>query len=184
MRDGVGMSEKEKILLRVGEATVGKGVTAAEPEVIIGEVSGPVGYAFANLLGGQVYGHTRLLALLNINWMIRPPTIMVSKVTMKNTDYINLFCGPVQAATAKAVVDCVEEETIPKNKVDDLVIIDSVWLNPNATADDIDELYKSNYEATKLAVERAMVYKPTIDELLKKKDVVKHIVIDRIRPKP
>lgn len=49
-----------RIFLRAGEALVAGGPpnTAAEPEVIIGELGGPVGTALATLTGDQVVGHT------------------------------------------------------------------------------------------------------------------------------
>ena len=54
---------------RIGEALV-RGerhrLSAAEPEVIIGDLNGPVGVAFATLLGGQVEGHTRGIVA---NWL-------------------------------------------------------------------------------------------------------------------
>src|SRR5688572_4716558 len=61
----------DRIIMRVGEALVAGGPpgTAAEPEVIIGELDGPFGSAFAKLLGDQVVGHTRVLALLNTDVM-------------------------------------------------------------------------------------------------------------------
>ncbi len=45
----------ERIVMRVGEALVAGGPvgTAAEPEVVIGELDGPVGTAFASLIGDQ-----------------------------------------------------------------------------------------------------------------------------------
>ncbi|PKO25249.1 MAG: aldehyde-activating protein, partial [Betaproteobacteria bacterium HGW-Betaproteobacteria-8] len=81
----------ERIIMRVGEALVAGGPagTAAEPEVVIGEMNGPMGTAFANLLGDQVKGHTRVLAIMNTDIMVRPATIMVSKVTVKDTRYTN-----------------------------------------------------------------------------------------------
>ena len=53
----------ERIILRTGEALVegDPAWSAAEPEVVIGELDGPVGYAIANLLGDQVKGHSRLV---------------------------------------------------------------------------------------------------------------------------
>ena len=74
----------DRMVMRVGEALVAGGPpgTAAEPEVIIGELDGPFGTAFANLLGDQVKGHTRVLAILNTDIMVRPSTLMVSKVTV------------------------------------------------------------------------------------------------------
>ncbi len=57
----------ERIVMRTGEALVeaDQAWSAAEPEVIIGELDGPVGQALAQLIGGQVQGHTRVFALLN-----------------------------------------------------------------------------------------------------------------------
>ena len=45
-----------KIVMRTGEALVeaDDAWSAAEPEVVIGELDGPVGYAIANLIGDQV----------------------------------------------------------------------------------------------------------------------------------
>lgn len=51
----------EKIIFRAGEATVlareGQ-FTDAMPEVLIGDVSGPVGHAFANMMGQSVRAYT------------------------------------------------------------------------------------------------------------------------------
>ena len=50
----------ERIVMRVGEALVAGGPpgAAAEPEIVIGELDGPVGQAFAQLIGDQVKGHS------------------------------------------------------------------------------------------------------------------------------
>jgi 5,6,7,8-tetrahydromethanopterin hydro-lyase len=53
------------IWFRTGEATVlaAEGqVTDAMPEVVIGSVRGPVGQAFASMMG-QVKGHTRMFVV-------------------------------------------------------------------------------------------------------------------------
>src|SRR5205814_9531024 len=122
-----------RIVLRTGEALVEAEQTwsAAEPEVVIGELDGPVGYAIANLLGDQIKGHSRVFAILNCDVQIRPVTLMVSKVTVKNTTYTNILMGTVQAAIANGVLDAVRAGDIPKNKVNDLGIIYSVWLDPS-----------------------------------------------------
>ena len=108
----------DRIVMRVGESLVAGGPpgTAAEPEVAIGEMDGPFGTAFANLLGDQVKGHSRVLALLNTDVMVRPPTICVSKVTVNNTAYTNILMGTVQYATAMGVLDAVRSGDIPKDK--------------------------------------------------------------------
>ena len=60
--------------MRVGEALVTGGPpgTAAEPEIVIGELDGPVGQAFAQLIGDQVKGHARVLAIMNTDIMVKP----------------------------------------------------------------------------------------------------------------
>ena len=92
----------DRIVLRVGEALVAGGPpgTAAEPEVVIGALDGPVGTAFATLMGDQVKGHSKVLAILNTDSMVRPPTLMVSKVTVNKERYTNILMGTVQGAIA------------------------------------------------------------------------------------
>ncbi|MBC7788098.1 MAG: formaldehyde-activating enzyme [Methylophilaceae bacterium] len=167
------------IVMRVGEALVAGGPvgTAAEPEVAIGEMSGPMGVAFANLLGDQVKGHTRVLALLNTDVMVRPATIMVSKVTVKDTKYTNILMGTVQAAIAHGVLDAVRSGDIPKEKANDLGIIVSVWLNPVvAEQKDLDHqiLFNIHREATAKAIRKAMRNEPSIDWLLDNQDKIVH----------
>lgn len=169
----------EEIIMRVGEALVAGGPvgTAAEPEVVIGEMKGPMGVAFANLLGDQVKGHTRVLAIMNTDIMVRPATIMVSKVTVKDTRYTNILMGTVQAAIANGVLDAVRCGDIPKEKANDLGIIVSVWLNPVvAEQDDLDHkiLFDIHREATAKAIKKAMNHEPSIDWLLENQDKIVH----------
>ena len=128
----------DRIVMRVAESLVAGGPpgTAAEPEIIIGELDGPVGTAFATLLGDQVKGHSRVLAIMNTDIMVKPATLMVSKVTVKDTKYTNILMGTVQGAIANGVLDAVRNGDIPKEKANDLGIIVSVWLNPSVIEDD------------------------------------------------
>jgi 5,6,7,8-tetrahydromethanopterin hydro-lyase len=168
-----------EIVMRIGESLVAGGPlgTAAEPEVAIGEMSGPMGVAFANLLGDQVKGHTRVLAILNTDVMVRPATIMVSKVTVKDNKYTNILMGTVQSAIANGVLDAVRSGDIPKDKVNDIGIIVSVWLNPMVTEQsDLDHqvLFNIHREATAKAIHKAMHNEPSIDWLLENQDKIVH----------
>ena len=169
----------DRIVMRVAESLVAGGPpgTAAEPEVIIGELDGPVGTAFATLLGDQVKGHTRVLAIMNTDIMVKPATIMVSKVTVKNTKYTNILMGTVQGAIANGVLDAVRNGDIPKEKANDLGIIVSVWLNPIvAKTDDLDHkiLFDIHRKATALAIHKAMNNEPDIDWLLENQEEIIH----------
>ena len=92
----------ERIVMRVGEALVAGGPagTAAEPEIVIGELDGPFGTAFATLMGDQTKGHSKVLAIMNTDVMVKPATLMVSKVTVNKDKYTNILMGAVQAAIA------------------------------------------------------------------------------------
>src|SRR6186997_252479 len=170
-----------RIILRTGEALVeGEPAwSAAEPEVVIGELDGPVGYAIANLLGGQVKGHTKVFAILNSDVQIRPVTLMVSKVTVKSEKYTNILMGTVQAGIAHGVLDAVRAGDIPKEKVNDLGIIYSVWLDPavlSVPEGEVNhaELFRVHREATLKVIQKAMNNEPGIDWLLENQDKVTH----------
>lgn len=173
----------EKIIFKSGEATVlaAEGqFTDAMPEILIGDVSGPVGHAFANMMA-QTKGHTAMFAIRACNQMVRPATIMVPKVTLKDMANIELFGGVVQSATADAVLDCVIDGILPKDQVNDLCIISLVWIDPRCATDpnlDKKDMYRTNYEATRLAIKRALNDEPSIEELIKNRHVIKHDMYD------
>jgi formaldehyde-activating enzyme len=169
----------ERIFLRTGEALVegSEDYLCAEPEIVIGELDGPVGHALANLIGDQVKGHSRVFAILNSDVQVRPATIMVSKVTVKSAKYTNILMGTVQAAIAHGVLDAVRAGDIPKDKVNDLGIIYSVWLDPAVTeVDNLDHkaLFNVHREATAKVIRKALRNEPTIDWLLENQDQVEH----------
>ena len=167
-----------RIVMRTGEALVEDEAawSAAEPEVVIGELDGPVGYAIANLLGDQTKGHSRVFAILNSDVQVRPVTLMVSKVTVKSEKYTNILMGTVQAAIAHGVLDAVRAGDIPKKKANDLGIIVSVWLDPSIVEADYDPeiLFRTNREATAKALGKALRHEPTIDWLLANQAKVPH----------
>ena len=169
----------ERIVMRTGEALVegAEDYLAAEPEVVIGELDGPVGHALANLIGDQVKGHSRVFAILNSDVQVKPATVMVSKVTVKSGKYTNILMGTVQAAIAHGVLDAVRAGDIPRDKVDDLGIIYSVWLDPSVVdEDELDHqaLFDVHREATAKVIRKAMRREPTIDWLLENQDKIVH----------
>lgn len=169
----------ERIVLRTGEALVEaeQSWSAAEPEVMIGELDGPLGQAMAQQLAGQVKGHTKVFALLNSDVQVKPATLMVSKVTVDDSRYTNILMGTVQAAIAHGVLDAVRTGVIPRERANDLGIIISVWLDPGVlTATDYDPrvMFRTQREATTKALAKAMRQEPTIDWLLEHQDEVVH----------
>ena len=156
----------------IGEALVGDGNEVAHIDLLIGPKNGPVGTAFANALADQKQGHSNLLAVLTPNLICKPATVMITKVTIKGSKQVLQMFGPAQAAVARAVVDSVAEGVIPKDKAEDWVIVCGVFIHPGAADDN--KIYQYNYEATKLAIQRAMKGEPKIEEIIAKKDTAKH----------
>lgn len=156
----------------IGEALAGDGNEIAHIDLLIGSKTGPVGTAFANALANQSHGHSNLLAVLTPNLICKPATVLITKVTIKNLGQAVQMFGPAQASVAKAVADSVAAGVIPKDQADDLVIVCGVFIHP-AAKDDA-KIYQYNYDATKLAIQRAMKNEPKIDEVLARKDKEKH----------
>ncbi len=170
--------QRQPIILKTGEALVEADApwSAAEPEVVIGQLSGPVGYAIANMMGNQSKGHSKVFAILNCDVQVRPVTVMVSKVTVNNEKYTNILMGTVQAAIAHGVLDAVREGHIPKELANEIGIICSVWLDPSIVDIDYDPevLFQTNRQATTRAIAKAMNDEPTIDWLLANQATTPH----------
>ncbi len=169
-----------RIVLRTGEALVegGPDCLCAEPEVVIGELDGPVGFSIANLMGNQVQGHTKVFAILDCDVQVRPTTVMVSKVTVESSAYTNVLMGTVQAAIANGVLDAVRAGDIPKSRADELGIIVSVWLDPAVLKEeklDHAQLFANHRQAVAKALKKAMNNEPGIDWLLKNQANITHV---------
>ena len=159
-------------MMNVGEALIGDGKEIAHIDLMIGDKSGPVGMAFTNALSQMSAGHTPLIAVIRPNLPVKPSTVVVPKVTVRNMKEAEKVFGPAQSAIAKAVADSVEEGVIPEDKAEELVVIVSVFMHPHA--DDYNKIYRYNYGATKLALKRAMDGFPDIKKVLYEKDRSRH----------
>jgi len=158
----------------IGEALIGEAPNIAHIDLIVGSKNGPVGISFANALSTPSKGHGGLLAAIRPNLLSKPVSLIVPKVTVSKMEDANKIFGPAQAAVAKGIADAVEEGLIPMNKLDDWVIIASVFIHPEAT--DYRKIYQYNYGATKLAIQRALKNYPPIEKIFYDKDRAKHPV--------
>jgi len=162
-------------MYHIGEALVGEGPELAHVDLVLGEKDGPVGAAFANALSQLSAGHTPLLAVIRPNLMAKPATLVIPKVTLRKGTQVREMFGPVQAAVAKAVADSVEEGAFGDRDLESLVILASIYLDPEAS--DYNRIYRYNYGATKLAITRALDDFPDRKTLLYEKDRAPHAVM-------
>jgi 5,6,7,8-tetrahydromethanopterin hydro-lyase len=160
------------ITLATGEALVGEGNEVAHIDLLLGSKSGPVGEAFAHAFVNESEGHTNLLAVVTPNLPAKPDTVLSNKVTIKGAKQAVQLFGPAQAAVARAVVDSVAEGVIPRDQVDDLCIVVSVFIHWEA--EDDKKIYDWNYEAVKLSIARAIGGEPSTDKVLSETPAARH----------
>ena len=158
--------------LKVGEALAGGGAEVAHIDLMIGLKNGPLGEAFAKAKASPTVGHEPLLAVLEPNLAVKPDTLIVPTVTITSMRQASMVYGPAQTAVAKAVVDSVADGTVPKEAVEDLVIVANVFVHP--TAVDRQRIYINNYKAMRHAVRKTIEGRPNIEELIENKDRSKH----------
>ena len=159
----------------VGEALIGDGAEVAHIDLLMGDKEGPIGTAFAHAVSQLSAGHTPLLAVVRPNLLTKPVTLVIPKVTLKTMTQVNEMFGPVQAAVAKAVADCVEEGVFSGVDIENVVILASAFVHPDAM--DYNKIYRYNYGATKLAINRAMEKFPDAKTLVYEKDRAAHAIM-------
>ncbi|MBC6444879.1 MAG: formaldehyde-activating enzyme [Alphaproteobacteria bacterium GM202ARS2] len=164
------MAKINKML--VGESLVGDGNEVAHIDLIIGPRGSPAEAIFAQTLTSQREGVNGLLAVVAPNLMTKPATVMFNKVTIKGAKQAVQMFGPAQVAVAKAVMDCVEDGTIPKGEADDLFISVGVFIHWEANDDK--KIQQFNYEATKEALKRAVDGEPKAADVLSQRGSVSH----------
>jgi 4-hydroxy-tetrahydrodipicolinate synthase len=158
--------------LLVGEALAGQDSDVAHIDLLIGEKGGPVADAFTKAKAMPTPGHEPLLAILEPNLSVKPVTLIVPTVTITSMRQASMIYGPAQAAVAKAVVDSVADGTIPKEAIEELIMIANVFVHP--TAVDRQRVYINNYKAMRHAIRKTMEGRPNVDELIENKDRSKH----------
>jgi len=159
----------------VGEALIGDGAEVAHIDLLMGDKEGPIGTAFAHAVSQLSAGHTPLLAVIRPNLLTKPVTLVIPKVTLKTMTQVNEMFGPVQAAVAKAVADCVEEGVFTEVDIEKVVILASAFVHPDAA--DYNKIYRYNYGATKLAIHRSLEMFPDAKTLIYEKDRAAHAIM-------
>jgi len=156
----------------VGEALVGEGNEVAHVDLIMGPRGSAAESAFCNAITNNKDGFTSLLAVVAPNLPCKPHTLLVNKVTIKGAKQAVQMFGPAQRAVSMAVMDCVEDGTIPADEAEDIFICVGVFIH--WLAEDDNKVQDYNYEATKLSIKRAVGQGPKASEVLSKRGSADH----------
>lgn len=151
-------------MMQIGEAFVGPGANAAHINTILGSREGPVGTAWATALATPRAGHASFVVIARRSLAACPPTLFVNKAMIESEDHANLTWGPAQAGVARGVGRAIEDGTIERDALADLLLIAAVWVNPSA--DDPDAVYEHNTEATHAALRSGKEGGPSVDSFL------------------
>lgn len=136
--------------MQIGESFVGEGVNAAHINTVYGHREGPVGVAWATALATPSQGHVPYVAVVQPSIPAKPMTLFVTKAAPASDQHGTMIWGPAQAGVAAGVMDAVAAGALKHEDLDKSCIIAAVWVNPGA--DDAEQIYRNNREATKTAL--------------------------------
>jgi len=154
---GIAANSIEDRRIRLGTGTEGQDSERTGIDLVVGPKSGPIGLAYARQLTHPRHGYEALTTIAEPNLMVRPSTLIVPTIELVNLRQASMVYGPTQAAAAKAIMDNVEEGTIPTQDLDSAVMIAKATVHPRAL--DRHQLYANVHKAMYKAIRMAYGYK-------------------------
>ncbi len=156
------------MVTQFGESFVGESVNAAHLNTVLGEKGGPVEVAWVTSLATPAVGLVRFVTVLQPGLPVKPMTLFVPKAAIESDLHGRMTWGPAQAGVAAGVAGAVAEGIVDAARVDDLLLIAAVWVNP--LADDEQAVFANNRDATRLALEAGARGLPRLDDVLAARD--------------
>ncbi|MDH5449375.1 MAG: 4-hydroxy-tetrahydrodipicolinate synthase [Candidatus Bathyarchaeota archaeon] len=158
--------------LKVGEAFASPSTAeVAHVDLLIGLRNGPVGRTFRETLANPRTGHDPQLVRLGSK-TVKPDTLLVPTVTIRTERQAEFVYVHAMSGVAKAVVDSVEDGLLPKDALEELVMIANVFVHP--TASNPKRVMINNFKAMVWAIRRALEARPTSEELMERKESARH----------
>jgi 5,6,7,8-tetrahydromethanopterin hydro-lyase len=146
------------------EAWAGEGVNAAHINLAVGPKGSAIEQGILQALAMPRAGTIPYFTVLQPNYPVKPFTLFVNKADLRGERHAQLTWGPAQAGVAEGVLDAVADDIIPKDDVDQLLILVAVWVDWQAENDDL--VYQNNRTATRQAIERAVKGIPRVEDVL------------------
>jgi 5,6,7,8-tetrahydromethanopterin hydro-lyase len=153
---------------QIGEGFAGSGAHAAHVNTVLGRKGGPVETAWATALASPSQGHVSFVVVQRPNLAVKPATLFVNKADIRGERHAALTWGAAQAGVAQGVLAAVADGVVPRAEVDDLVLVAAVWVD--WAAEDEEEVYRNNLEATRDALAAGREGLPPLDDLMAVKD--------------
>jgi len=150
---GLGPEDVLQQGLRTGNGSAGEGVYRTQVDLVAGGKSGLLGDVYAYQLTYPRHAFEALTTILEPNLTVRPATLIIPVHELRNLRQANMIYGPGQAAVARAIVDLLDQGTIPQAAMDQEVMVVLVAVHPGAL--DRHALYQSVLTAATVAISAA-----------------------------
>ena len=131
---------------------------------MLGRKGGPVETAWATALATPRSGHVPFVVVLRPNLPVKPLTLFVNKADVRGDRHAALTWGAAQAGVARGVLEAVADDVVPAGEVDELLLVSAVLVD--WAAEDEEEVYAGNVEATRAALAASAEGRPAIENLL------------------
>ncbi len=152
---GVGLDAEtiEGNSMQVGTGSAGEGVEWIQIDLLCSAKDGPLGEAWAYQLTYPRHGFEALTTILEPNLTVRPSTLILPTNELKDLRQANMIYGPVQNAVARAIVDKLAANVIPRAAMHADVMFVQAAVHPQAL--DRRALSHNAYQATCIAIDHA-----------------------------
>jgi 4-hydroxy-tetrahydrodipicolinate synthase len=153
--------------LRIGEGFAGPPFfELAHIDLLLGEHGGPVDKAITQAVGAPHPGHeVRIICE-------RPRTLLVPTVTVRTEKQEKHIYEYAARGVSKATEASIADGFLPKDALDDLVMIANVFVHPAAA--NRTRIEMNNYKAMRAAIRKAIEERPTLEELLHERQAARH----------
>jgi formaldehyde-activating enzyme len=122
-------------------------------ELVAGHKDGPLGEAYAYQLTYPLHRREALTTILEPNLTVRPATLIVPAIELRDLRQANMIYGPTQSAIGKAIVDNLEAGIIPQEAMEREVMLVKATVHPKAL--DRHAIYHNVYRAMDEAIKAA-----------------------------
>jgi 5,6,7,8-tetrahydromethanopterin hydro-lyase len=140
---------------RIGEGWSGEVPNGSHVNLVLARCGSPTAAAAAAVLASPRPGHLPILVCLKgAGTPVRPPTIMVNKVTIETEERARMTWGAAQLGIAQGVLDAVADGSLDAEEVAELLLLVAVWVDPDAH--DERAVRIANREATRAAIADAL----------------------------
>ena len=158
--------------LRVGEGFASPSTAEiAHIDLVLGVKDGPVGRILKETLENPKLGHKPMIVKFD-GREIKPRTLVVPTVAVRTVQQEKFVYEYAMKGIAKAIMDSIKQGILPSEVTDDLVMIAHIFVHPTASNPKRVEI--NNYKAMRYAIRKAIEGRPTLNELIERKESARH----------